>query len=211
MRNVPPILTEIADKEAEVEQLLGDLNEGTEDPEQDDADDRGESEETDLALHLAPLPREELEELIARLVAWRPELGERVLEIAHRPVDIGAIPYRVEQLTHARASPQEFAAEIFPLAKRAHDYALAGDVANARAMAEALTRSVAAAYPTPGIMHECVDSMTKSSSLWVTLFEPCCSRSRCHELTSCLRRRRRCCCYLLLLRHLILAPSSGRR
>lgn len=165
-------MTEIADKEAEVEQLLGDLNEGTEDREQDDADDREESEETDLAVHLAPLPREDLEELIARLVAWRPELGERVLEIAHKPVDIGAIPYRVEQLTHARASPQEFTAEISPLAKRAHDYALAGDVANARAMAEALTRSVAAAYPTPGIMHECVDSMTKSSSSWLTLFEP---------------------------------------
>jgi hypothetical protein len=36
-----------------------------------------------------------------------------------------------------------------PLAKRALDYALAGDISNARAMADALTCAVAAAYPTP--------------------------------------------------------------
>jgi len=39
-------------------------------------------------------------------VHWHPEIGEQVLEIARKPFDIGAIPYRVEQLTRARASPQ---------------------------------------------------------------------------------------------------------
>lgn len=153
--------------------------------EQEDIDDDEESVETDLAVHLAPLPREDLEELIAKLVALRPEIGERVLELAHKPVDVGAIPYRVEQLTHARATPQEFAEEIFPFAKRAHQYALAGDVPNARAMAEALTRSVAAAYPSPGVIDLCSDTATRPLPAWASSFRPCSTRPKILPLVPC--------------------------
>jgi len=140
----------IAEKEAQVEQLLVEMDDGKAEAEQDTVDQGQESDEIDLAVHLAPLSRDELELLVAQLVAWRPEIGERVLEIAHKPADVNAIPYRVQQLTQARATPSEFAEEILPFAKKAHDYALAGDMANARALAEALTRSIGAAYPKPG-------------------------------------------------------------
>ncbi len=97
----------IAEKEAQVEKLLGELDQGGS-AKADEHDESGSSE-VDLALHLAPLSKEELEEMIARLVHWRSEIGQRVLEIARRPFDVAAIPYRVEQLCRARASAVEFA------------------------------------------------------------------------------------------------------
>ena len=141
--------TAIAAKEAEVQELLQELDESTAAHSDGEEGEEEESEGIDLAVKLAPLTREELEELLARLVARHPEVGESVLELARRPFDVGAIPYRVHQLSLAKASPEEFAEEMTPLASKAHAYAEAGDMTNARAMAEALTRAVAAAHPSP--------------------------------------------------------------
>ena len=132
-----------------MQELLQELDESTAARSDGEEGEEEESEGIDLAVKLAPLTREELEELLARLVARHPEVGESVLELARRPFDVGAIPYRVHQLSLAKASPEEFAEEMTPLASKAHAYAEAGDMTNARAMAEALTRAVAAAHPSP--------------------------------------------------------------
>ena len=105
---------------------------------------------------------EELEEMIGHLVAQVPHMGERVLELARRPYDVGAIPYRVQQLSLARASPEEFVEAMMPLAEKAHAYAVAGDLTNARAMAETLTRSVAESYPEP-------DDQGHLTALWTPI------------------------------------------
>ena len=148
------ISQEIAAKEKEMQSLLQDLVQGQAgaDPKppgsvsakhgDDMHGDSDSAEEVDLAVHLAPLTKDELQQLIAKLVARNPEIGEHVLEFAHEPFDIAAIPYRVEQLKIARASPEEFVHEMDPLAQKALAYSMSHDLANARSMAEALTRSI---------------------------------------------------------------------
>ncbi len=153
------ISQEIAVKEKEMQSLLQDLVQGqagagpkppgsaSAKHGEDMHGDSDSAEEVDLAVHLAPLTKDELQQLIAKLVAGHPEIGERVLEFAHEPFDIAAIPYRVEQLKVARAAPEEFVYEMEPLAQKALAYAMSHDLANARSMAEALTRSIGSGKP----------------------------------------------------------------
>ena len=153
------ISQEIAAKEKEMQSLLQELVQGQAGADlkppgsvsakhgEDMHGDSDSAEEVDLAVHLAPLTKDELQQLIAKLVAGNPEIGERVLKFAHEPFDIAAIPYRVEQLKIARASPEEFVHEMEPLAQKALAYAMSHDLANARSMADALTRSIGSGNP----------------------------------------------------------------
>ena len=152
----------ITAKEEQLQNLLRELEKGRSTDGAGDQREDEESEEVDLAVQLAPLSKEELEEMIGHLVAQVPHMGERVLELARRPYDVGAIPYRVQQLSLARASPEEFVEAMMPLAEKAHAYAVAGDLTNARAMAETLTRSVAESYPEP-------DDQGHLTALWTPI------------------------------------------
>ena len=103
-----------------------------------------EEEDFELEHLLAPLSRDQLEFLLARMIAKHPEELDAVQEEGKKPVDIAALAKTVVEALHedvdesAPADNEEKLAQLMnglellsPLVARSKQYAKSGDVRNA--------------------------------------------------------------------------------
>eukprot|EP00281_Chroomonas_sp_CCMP1168_P026973 CAMPEP_0206240600 /NCGR_PEP_ID=MMETSP0047_2-20121206/16026_1 /ASSEMBLY_ACC=CAM_ASM_000192 /TAXON_ID=195065 /ORGANISM="Chroomonas mesostigmatica_cf, Strain CCMP1168" /LENGTH=133 /DNA_ID=CAMNT_0053665395 /DNA_START=27 /DNA_END=424 /DNA_ORIENTATION=- len=99
--------------------------------------DEEEDDPIDLSVVLAPLSKEQLELMVAKLIARHEEIGDEVMELARQPVDVQALK---ECVASACALDEESRIqELMSLLGQAAQYAAAGDPRNALVVGEELT------------------------------------------------------------------------